>query len=52
MKRLASLVLVLAVAQVASASSWFPNRATDSLTYLNVRYGGESTATVDSTSGS
>lgn len=53
MRTLAMAVLALAVtAHAALASSWFPNRATDTLTYTNLRYGGDSTARVDSTSGS
>lgn len=52
MRTLSMAVLALAVtAHAALASSWFPNRATDTLTYTNLRYGGDSTASVDSTSG-
>ncbi len=43
---------LVALAQVALAGSYFPNRSTDTFTYQNLRFGGESTASVDSTSGS
>ncbi len=53
MRRLSLAVLALAAcAQVALAGTYFPNRTTDSFTYQNLRFGGESTATVDTTSGS
>ncbi len=47
-----ALALLCALAAPALAGSYFPNRATDTLTYQNLRYGGEVTSRVDSTSGS
>ncbi len=46
-----ALAVLCALAAPALAGSYFPNRATDTLTYQNLRYGGEVTSRVDSTSG-
>lgn len=49
---LSGLAVLCVLAAPVLAGSYFPNRSTDTYTYQDLRYGGEVTARVDSTSGS